>query len=196
MSLLHRASTHSVVSGSVLVVAAMLAPPRLPPAAAQGGGQIEGAGATDTASIQATVEAVDQTARTVTLVGPDGDTKPVNVGPEVKNLAKVKAGDTVVAASREPVACIVAPPGTQIPSDSLTAVGVRMLPGETPAAVVAENLVFTGFVVGDNAGANSLSVDDSKGGQERTLTLKDSPCRTMLPSIKVGDTITAAISNA
>jgi hypothetical protein len=196
MLFLQRAQARSIVTGSVLVLAAMLAPPMLSPAAAQGGGQMEGVGETDTVSIRASVKAVDQTARTVTLVGPHGETRTVKVGPEVKNLAQVKAGDIVIAAYRESVAYVVAPPGTQIPADSLTAVGVRTLPGEKPAAFVAEKLVVTGLVVGVNVGASTLSVVDPQGGQVRTLTVKDPQYRSMLPSIKVGDTITAVISEA
>jgi hypothetical protein len=196
MFCLKRASARSAVTGSALVLAALLLPPMVPAASAQGGGQMEGVGETDTVSIRATVQAVDQSARTVTLVGPHGDTKTVKVGPEVKNLAQVKPGDIVIAAFRESVAYVIAPPGTQLPGDSLTAVAARALPGEKPAAVVAEKLVVTGLVVGVNAGANTVSVVDPQGGQVRTLNVKDPAYRSMLPSIKVGDTITAVISEA
>src|SRR5512143_2267981 len=43
----------------------------------------------------ATVKKVDQKSREVTLTLPDGSTKTIHAGPEVRNLAQVKAGDLV-----------------------------------------------------------------------------------------------------
>lgn len=179
-----------------LVLAALVLMPSLPrPAQAQAAG-MAGVGETDTATIRATVKAVDMASRTVTLVGPQGEIKTLKVGPEVQNLAQVKAGDIVVVRYRESVAYIIAPPGTKTPEDLLALATAQAAPGEMPAAAAASKIVVTGLVVGVSPGAKTISVVDPDGGEVRTLNVKNPEYQSMLPQIKVGDTITAVISDA
>jgi hypothetical protein len=49
----------------------------------------------ETLDVSAVVESVDQAARTVVLVGDGGQRAAFVAGPEIKNLADVKAGDRV-----------------------------------------------------------------------------------------------------
>lgn len=165
------------------------------PALAQAGGMF-GGGDSAVASIQATVKAVDLKAHTVTLVGPQGETKTIKVGPEVQNLAQVKPGDVVVAKYLESAAYVIAPPGTKIPDDTLAIAGVRSAPGEMPAGGVAGKLVVTGLVVGVNPATETLSIVNPQGGEVLTVAVKGQENQQLLPSIKVGDTITAVISEA
>src|SRR5262245_18302652 len=65
---------------------------------------IEGVGAMEATRITAAIEAVDAKNRIVVLRGPRGNTFAVLVGPEVKNLAQVKAGDTLEVDYYESVA--------------------------------------------------------------------------------------------
>jgi Cu/Ag efflux protein CusF len=183
----------------VACVAVAAAPPLLSetarPAQAQAS-EMFGTGEAATASMKATVKAVDVKARTVTLVGPQGVTTTIKVGPQVQNLAQIKPGDVVVAEYSESVAYVLAPPGTKIPEDSLAAAGVRAKPGETPAGAIASRLVVTGLVVGVNTAANTLSLVNPEGGEVITVAVKDQENQKMLLSVKVGDTITAVISEA
>ena len=72
------------------------------------------------------------------------------------------------------------------------------MPGGLPAGGVAEKVVVTGLVVGVNPTAHTLSLVNPPpaGGEIRTLTVKDPEYQKMLPQIKVGDTITAYITEA
>ena len=65
---------------------------------------IEGVGAMEATRITAAIEAVDAKNRIVVLRGPRGNTFAVLVGPAVKNLAQVKAGDTLEVDYYESVA--------------------------------------------------------------------------------------------
>ena len=187
-------ATRRLLAGLVLATFALM--PSLPqPAQAQAAG-MAGVGETDTATIRATVKAVDMASRTVTLVGPQGEIKTLKVGPEVQNLAQLKAGDIVVARYRESVAYIIAPPGTKTPEDLLALAAVQAAPGEMPAAAAASKIVVTGLVVGVSPGAKTISIVNPDGGEVRTLNVKDPDYQSMLPEIKVGDTITAVISEA
>ena len=181
----------------LLFVATAMLPPYSPPARAQASGMF-GAGDTDTVSVRATVKAVDMKTRTVTLVGPQGETKTLKVGDQVQNLAQVKPGDIVVARFYDSVAYVLSPPGTKVPEDTLAAAAARAVPGGLPAGGVAEKVVVTGLVVGVNPTAHTLSLVNPPpaGGEVRTLTVKDPEYQKMLPQIKVGDTITAYSTEA
>src|SRR5687767_5385842 len=64
----------------------------------------------DTAQSKAKVEAVDATARTVTLVGASGKSTPVSVGPDV-DLANIKQGDEITVRTTTGIALSVERPG-------------------------------------------------------------------------------------
>lgn len=179
----------------LFAAAATLLPPHSPPARAQAPG-LAGVGETETIAIRATVKAVDMKTRTVTLVGPQGETKTLKVGDQVQNLAQVKPGDIVVARYYESVAYVLSPPGTKVPEDVLAAAAERAAPGQMPAGGVASKLTVTGLVVGVNQAAHTLQLVDPAGGEIRTIAVKDPQNQQMMGSIKVGDTITAYITEA
>src|SRR5262245_10434647 len=56
---------------------------------------IEGVGAMEVTRITASIEAVDQKNRIVTLKGPRGNVFAIAVSDRVKNLPQVKVGDTL-----------------------------------------------------------------------------------------------------
>ena len=61
----------------------------------------------ETTEITARVEAIDYGARTVTLRGPQGNSRTVNVDSQVKRLDEVKPGDEVVIRTTEAIAITV-----------------------------------------------------------------------------------------
>ena len=73
------------------------------PAAAPAPKVMDTAGAADITTVTVKIEAVDQANRTVTLKGPMGKVVTLKVGPEVKNLAQVKAGDDLIVKYAEAV---------------------------------------------------------------------------------------------
>ncbi len=91
-------STHEETL-AIAVVPAGTAPPN-----ATGGSAIVGAPAgskpmgvmVDTTMVSGKVTAIDNTPRSVTLLGPDGNTRTIPVGPGVKRLNEIKVGDDVV----------------------------------------------------------------------------------------------------
>lgn len=64
----------------------------------------------DTRMITAKIEAVNYKNRTVTLKGPEGNTKTLKVGKNVKNFKDVKKGDEVAMRYTEAMAIIVEKP--------------------------------------------------------------------------------------
>ncbi len=174
-------------SGSTLLVAT--------PSQAQGTATL-GAGASETTTYEATVQAIDYQERTLTLVGPAGKTKTMTVGKEVRNFSQIHPGDAVIAQYQDSVAYVIAPPGTKAPEDMLAIAEARAAQGEKPAGGVASKLVITGLVTGVDVGAHTISIVDPTGGKVRTFTVKNPTYRNMLPSIKAGDKITAVVAEA
>lgn len=181
--------------GLLLVAAPALLLPSASPARAQAAG-MGGIGASDSISIRATVKAVDAKKRMVTLVGPDGNTVVLHLGDKITNLAQLKPGSKVIAHYHAAVAFVLAPPGTKLPDNSVTVGGSTSAAGQPPAGDVGTRIVVSGLVVGIDLTANTLQIVNLGGGPVRTIDVVAPEAQRALPRIKVGDTITAVISEA
>lgn len=192
-------SIHKMVGAStlgiLLAVAPVVCPPLTTPARAQAAG-MAGMANSEIISIRATVKAVDQKARTVTLVGPQGNTMRLKLGDEVRNLAQVKVGHKVVVQYHASIAYVLAPQGTKLPDDSLTMAGARAAPGQLPAGAIGAKAVVSSTVVGIDPLAHTLQLIDPSGGLVRTVDVVTPEGQQNMKLIKVGDTITAVISEA
>jgi hypothetical protein len=182
-------------AGILLVAGTMLHPSLSTPAWGQAA-SMGGVGESDTISLRATVKAVNQKARTVTLVGPQGNTLTLKVGDEVQNLAQVKPGNKVVARYRASVAYVLAPPGSKLPDDSMTLAGARATPGQMPGGAVGTKVVVTARVVGVDPVAHTLQLINPSGGLIRTVDVVTPEGQQSMKMIKIGDTITAVITEA
>src|SRR5262249_14719523 len=93
----------------------------------------------DVTNITATVEAVDQAARTVTLKGPQGRTVTLTVPPEAKNFDQVKVGDKLKAKYVDAIAIFVRKPGD--PPDAAETQAVAVAPrGQKPMAAALKTV--------------------------------------------------------
>src|SRR5512134_2241996 len=86
----------------------------------------------------ATVEAIDQSSRMVTLKGPKGNSVTFKAGDEVRNLAQVKVGDEVKFAYYESLAVRVLKKGEAFPTAGEMGAMARAEKGEMPAGVVGK----------------------------------------------------------
>jgi Cu/Ag efflux protein CusF len=155
-----------------------------------------GIATTESVSVRATVKAVDLPTRTVTLEEPGGKTVVLKVGDAVRNLPQVRPGDTIVAHYYASSAYVLAPPGTKLPDDSLTAAGARAAHGEKPGAAVGSKMVVTGLVVGVDPKLHTVSLVDPSGGKIRSVNVVTPAGQKSMKLIKIGDTITAVITEA
>jgi len=153
---------------------------------------IEAGGAAELVTVTATVQAVDQAKRIVTLKGPEGEVFDLKVGSEVRNLPQVKAGDLVVVKYFEAVAIEVRKGGLGIRSaESQTAVS-RAEPGQRPAGAVATTTTIV---------ANVIKVDNAKkivtveGPNRKNVKVKvKDPA--VLQQIKAGEQVEMTITEA
>jgi hypothetical protein len=152
----------------------------------------------ESATIQAKITAINPQTRVVTLRGGSGTTVSVVAGPAVR-LTLLKVGDTVNAQYYRSVAFLVAPTrggnGTpSAPADQITQVLAQ--PVQAPGGVGVSLTKISGTVVGVDLAAHSIDVVNPSGGGIYTIDVTDPSRMAMLPHLKIGDTITAVISEA
>ena len=166
------------------------------PVSAQTGTTIVGkgpgvAGAAQTVKVSATITAIDPATRVVTLKGPQGNEFDVTAGPEVKNFAQMKVGDSVDVEYVEALT-LELKKGGGMPvarTDKAGAAGAK--PGASPAGVVGTQVTVVADVV---------DVDKDKGlvtvkGPKRTIDLKVRD-PTQLALIAKGDQVQATYTEA
>ncbi len=146
----------------------------------------------ETATVTATVQAVDLDKRIVTLKGPEGNVFDVKVGPEARNLPQVKPGDIVVAKYFEAVAVEVKKGGVGIRGKETETAVSRAPLGEKPAGAVATTTTIT---------ANVTKVDPKKqvvtlegpSGRSVNVKVKDPA---VFAQIKPGEQVEMVITEA
>jgi hypothetical protein len=183
---------HGAVAAAMFSAAIGLAPQS---AFAQTG-PVAGVGSTSAQSVTATVKAINLATRHVTLVGPNGETSNFQVGKAVKNLDQVKVGDKIKATYYVSTLYVLAKQGTKLPDDAVAAVEARAAKGQTPAAGAATRITVTDTVLGVDMAKHTLKLADPQGGQVRTVVVTDKERQKQLAMVKVGDTITAYVTEA
>lgn len=141
---------------------------------------------------RATVEAIDQATRMVTLRAENGETVTFKAGPEIKNLAQVKQGDVVTMEYVRAVALELQPGGSGIASRVESSASGAAKPGERPAGVVTDKVVITAPVRSVDTANRTVTV---MAPNNRMLTL-DVRDPAVLAKVKVGDTVRATYSEA
>jgi hypothetical protein len=150
----------------------------------------------ESVSARATVKAIDMKTRTVTLETSGGTKMNLKVGDQVKNLAQVRPGDTVIAHYFTSSAYVLAPRGTKLPEDSATVASARAPAGDKPGAVVGTKIVVTGLVVAVDPTLHTISLVDPSGGAIRSVNVVTPEGQQSMKLVKIGDTITAVITEA
>ncbi|HXI55773.1 MAG TPA: hypothetical protein VNO55_06925 [Polyangia bacterium] len=177
----------ALASSLALGIAGLTAPV---PAWAQASG-MGGLGSSQTITERAKVQAIDLATREVTLVGPEGNVFAVHAGDAVRNLDKVKVGDTVVATYYASIVLVLSAPGTQVPDNQVNAARTRAAKGQMPAAALSTKMIVTGTVVGVDLVTHRISLVNSSGGMVHTLDVTDPQRQAALKRVKVGDSLTA-----
>jgi hypothetical protein len=175
------------LSASVAWAQAPAAKPPAPadkPAAAAPGDK-PGVVIADIAVITATVEAVDQDKRTVTLKGPKGRTVMLKVGPDAKNFDQIKVGDKVKGKFLDSIALFVRKSGA--PPDAAEMQAVSVAPrGQKPMAMAVDTVEITAKVEKVDYKKRLITL---KGPDGQMKTIKVDTRVKKLGAVKVGDEI-------
>jgi Cu/Ag efflux protein CusF len=145
----------------------------------------------ETAKITATVEAIDQKTREVTLKGPKGNKLTFVAGPEVKNLAQVQKGDELVVEYAQALAIDLKKSTKTAASRTIVEGGKAAAPGQKPGVVAARQVNVTAKIEAIDAKTNVVTLT----GVEHTVDLKaKNPDN--LKGFKVGDFVDAVYVEA
>lgn len=142
----------------------------------------KGVGVLTTMTMTASVVAVNQETREVTLRSDEGKEVTIQVGDEVKNLPQVEVGDTVRAEYYEAVTVRPMMPGSTPPMSDLAAMETAKA-GKKPAVVAAEQSSLVATVENIDKANNTVTL---KGplGNSKTVKARN-PAN--LEKIAVGD---------
>ena len=148
-------------------------------------------------TVQARITAIDRTTGAVTLRSRSGSSATVIAGPAVR-LDLLKPGQTVNADYYRSVGFVVTSPqggrGTPISNGRVTAMLAQPL--HSPGGVAIRVAQVSGTVVGIDRAAHSIDVVSPSGGGVYTLDVTDPARIAALPLLKIGDTVTAVVSQA
>ncbi len=143
-------------------------------------------------TVTATVKAIDQKTRQVTLKGKDGKELTFTADERVKNLAQVKVGDLVTADYFESVAIYVSKPDGTAHGMEVSGGVVAAKPGEMPGAVAGREVTLVALIesIASDKGSVTLKKAD---GTTVVLPVKNPE---NLEGVKVGDQVTITASQA
>lgn len=139
-----------------------------------------------TARTTAIVESIDQRARTVLLRREDDSLLSMKIGPEVRNLAQVRAGDRVVIEHTEAVAARLARPGG--PSVEAAEAFARRPQGARPGAAVAD-VVRARVKIEQVFGTGDTVSFTGPAGVRRTLPIRSPEMQAFARSLRPGDEV-------
>lgn len=146
----------------------------------------DGAVVSRTERATAIVETIDQERRTVLLQREDGSLLTMRIGPEVRNLAQVKAGDRVVVEHTEAVAARMARPG-EPPVVAAEADARRPL-GDRPGAATADAVRVR--VTVDHVFGNGDTVSfTGPGGAKRTIAVRNPDMQAFVRRLRPGEQV-------
>ena len=179
-------------AGIGFAVAAALAPAAIAQTTTVGGASTPGAVAiAQTTKLTATITAIDAATRAITLKGPSGKEVSLVAGPEVKNFAQMKVGDTVDAEYVEALSLELKKGGkaTVARTEQTGKIGAK--PGEMPAGAAGRTVKIVADVVAVDAATQMVTLK----GPNRTVDLKVAdPAQFKL--VKVGDQVEANYTEA
>ena len=134
-------------------------------------------------TVTATIEAIDEATRKVTLKGPKGDTFEVTANEQVEGFNRLRVGDRISATLYEAIAINVRKPGAPAPSGQPTTTVMRK--DRVPGSETRRQTTFTVSVESVDPSVPSITV---KGPLGRVVTMKVADPAS-IAGVKAGDTV-------
>jgi hypothetical protein len=147
---------------------------------------------TDVVEVTAKIEAIDKTARLVTLKDKEGVMETIQCGPEVKRFDELKVGDTVTFRYYESIAYAIRKPGQPSGLPAETGPTVTRSQGARPGGTVSQQETATVTIKAIDLKVPSVTVLTEDG---RTVGLKVQDKKN-LKDVKVGDKVEITYTEA
>lgn len=187
-----RGAAATALGALACVVAAVALGCTGPGAAARSGAAVKpGALAAEAVSVTATVEQIDHGRRMVLLRRADGTLVALRLGPEVRNLDRVRKGDEVVATYVESIAILVTDEGAGPGAAAVRTVDIAAK-GERPGLVTTQVSQITARVESVDRRARTLTLVGAEGIIGPFRVGDDVP----LDEIDPGDDVVARVTEA
>ena len=163
-------------------------------AAEQAGAAMEkpALGAVSLVTVNATVTAVDQETREVTLKNAEGEETRITVGEHVKNLPQVEVGDNVTIAYYESVDIRVVGAEEAEPRAAAIAALETAEPGQKPAGKMTTELSVVATIDGIDKAAETVTLKGPEG-DTKTVKVRD-PAN--LERVAIGDRVMIGLTRA
>jgi hypothetical protein len=149
----------------------------------------------DQDQIRAVIESVDPATRQVWLRGPQGGMIIVTAGPEVRNFGQLTRGDQVVVTYQEALAAELAKPGSSAPPPQMVERTNRAASGATPGAS-AERMIRARVRITGISRQHSTVSFLGPAKVERTINVTDPDMQNFLKTLKIGDEVDLAYTEA
>jgi len=147
---------------------------------------------TQTVQLTTVVDAIDREARTITLKGPEGGTRTIQMMEDSNNIDKIVVGDTVNVEYVQHMSIeVMANDGMEPGTGTMSAVA-RNAEGETPAGMMMETTVTTATVEDINIEANTFKLK-WPGGEIKEYEAQDPE---NLKKSEVGDLVVVTYTEA
>ncbi len=140
----------------------------------------------------ATVVAIDQRTREVTLRDEQGEEIEFVAGPEVRNLAQVEVGDRVIADYEVSIALRVTRSDGSEPTLDVRQAASGAEPGQLPAGVVSREIYVSARIESIDRAARQIVVRGPRGNS-RAFRIKDPK---NLENVQVGDMVHVTYTEA
>jgi hypothetical protein len=147
--------------------------------------------ATQAMQLTAEVVMVDRENHRVTLRGPEGRERTLELGPEARRLDEVEVGDTVAVEFVQHMDLEVAALGDVAPGQGTMAAVARAPESEQPGMIAAETTILAASVVAIDLDAGTFKLKWEKGVQEYTARDPEN-----LKRAEVGDTVIVTFTEA
>jgi hypothetical protein len=150
----------------------------------------------ESTTAKVTVKSVDMATRHVEVTGENGETFSIKAPPEARNIVNLKPGDTVAVTYTVSTEYVLSAPNTPLPADAAGVIEARTAKGERPGGVVANKIVVTGTVLAIDVAKHTLKLASPQGGEVYNVSVKTTEGRKAMADMKVGDTITAYLTES
>ena len=147
---------------------------------------------TDTTELTTKIDAIDKTARLVTLTDKQGDSETIYCGPEVKRFDELKVGDTVTFRYYESIAYTIRKPGQPSGLPAETGPTITRGKGARPGGTIAQQETATVTVKAIDTKVPSITVL-TEGGHTTSFKVED---KKNLADVKVGDKVEITYTEA
>jgi hypothetical protein len=147
---------------------------------------------TDAIELTTKIEAIDHSARLVTLRDKDGETETIYCGPEVRRFDELKVGDTVTVRYYESIAYAIRKPGQPSGLPAATGPTITRSKGARPGGTIARQETATVTIKAIDTKTPSVTVLTEDG---RTVSFKVEDKKN-LKDVKVGDKVEVTYTEA